>query len=141
MTPDRAGLTVYTWGYHGEIVETLEALRAGLNALIVDTRYVPSSRDARWRRPSLEKRFGPDYIWIKAFGNRNYKGGWTDPVILHDPEHGLQVLEPLVRPERPPLLLCMCPTPYCHRTDVATLGACLRVAARLRTTARRRPRG
>jgi Protein of unknown function, DUF488 len=117
------GIVVYTWGYQGDVLDTLAALRAERNALIVDVRYVPSSRDARWRQRTLERRFGVDYLWLKAFGNRNYKG---ESIILDAPELGLAMLEPFVSPDHPPLLLCMCPTTNCHRTAVAAFLAAQR---------------
>lgn len=117
-------MTVYTWGYMQPAagrrsawpVAELERLRQERNALVVDTRFKPSSRLAQWRRPYLERRFGDDYVWIQAFGNANFAAG---PIVLVDPAAGLAQLEPLVSAARPPLLLCMCPTTACHRTAVA----------------------
>jgi hypothetical protein len=42
-----------------------------------------------------------------------------EAIVLVDPAAGLSRLLPLVRPDRPPLLICMCPTTFCHRTEVA----------------------
>jgi hypothetical protein len=91
--------------------------------------------------PHLQRTFGDDYIWIQEFGNVNFDS-YTKATVLVDPAKGLMRLVPLVSgardviatrhtrncsktvqflrsPARPPLLLCMCPTTWCHRTEVA----------------------
>lgn len=115
---------IYCWGYTRRSsrsvwpVDELRRLREERNALIVDTRIKPFSPFRQWAKPHLERQFGDDYVWIEEFGNRNYDS-WTKPIVLLDPTAGWQRLAPLVRAERPPLLLCMCPTTWCHRTEVA----------------------
>lgn len=114
-----ANITIYTWGYHRQTTATLQAIQRQRSALIVDTRYVPSSRFGAWRKGHLERLFGADYVWIQEFGNLNYKADFNAPVVLNDPHAGLARIEPLVSEGRPLLLLCMCPTPNCHRANVA----------------------
>ncbi len=111
--------TIYTWGYSGRSITELIALRDRLGALVVDTRYVPRSRRPEYNRRRLEAALGADYVWLREFGNLNYKGGPHDPVRLNEPEQGLLRLRPLITPARPPLLICQCPTTFCHRVDVA----------------------
>lgn len=117
-------MTVYTWGYTRVSsrsvwpVDELQRLRAERNALVVDVRFKPVSRFRQWGQRSLERAFGDDYVHIQAFGNLNW-ASWTKPIVLVDPAAGLAQLKPLVSAERPPLLLCMCPDTFCHRTDVA----------------------
>jgi hypothetical protein len=117
-------ITIYTWGYtqtssrSPKKVDELRHIRAERNALIVDTRIKPFSRFRQWAMPYLQRTFGDDYMWVQEFGNVNFDS-WTKPIVLFDPAAGLTRLEPLVRIDRPPLLLCMCPTIFCHRTEVA----------------------
>jgi hypothetical protein len=80
---------------------------------------MPMSRVAAFRRHALQRTFGADYVWIKEFGNLNYKTPGSDPVIA-DPAAGLARLDEAgISERRPPLLLCVCPTPQCHRAAVA----------------------
>lgn len=118
-------ITVYTWGYTREgtrdpwPIHALEQVREERSALIVDTRIKPYSRFKEWAMPNLRRVFRSNYTWIEDFGNLNYDS-WTKPIVLADPAKGLAwLLKKGLSQTRPPLLLCMCPTTFCHRTEVA----------------------
>lgn len=81
-------MTIYTLGYSGWKIEDVEAVLDRLDAVLVDVRMVPRSRIPTWNVGVLGRRFGPAstgsaqgrYLWLREFGNRNYKGGPIDIV-------------------------------------------------------------
>lgn len=111
---------IFTWGYLTGALDTLQRHQEARRALIVDVRYTPFSRAPAFRRGPLARVFGPDYLWVRAFGNRNYKTPGA-PIELVDPVAGLELLDQAgVGLERPALLLCGCrEASACHRATVA----------------------
>lgn len=110
--------TVYTVGYANCTVEQLKAKVDELGARLIDVRFSPFSRDSSYTRWNLQKVFGPSYVWVKDFGNENYKGG---PIKLHAPDSGVFEIEPLLDVQ-PIVLMCMCrDVERCHRKTVADL--------------------
>jgi uncharacterized protein (DUF488 family) len=73
-------MTIYTLGYSGWKIEDVEAVLDHLDAILVDVRMVPRSRVATWNVGVLSRRLGQRYLWLREFGNRNYKGGPIDIV-------------------------------------------------------------
>ncbi len=105
--------TLYGIGYSGRTLDELRHILEQLEAVLVDIRFAPYSRNPDFRKPHLETVFGDRYLYLRAFGNRNYKGG---PVDLVDYEAGKAALEVL---DKPALLMCMCKDPAtCHRAVV-----------------------
>lgn len=108
---------IYTLGYGaGWSPSTLAAEVARHDALLWDIRYQPWSRTRQWRREALAELLGERYVYVKALGNVNYRGG---PIQLADPAAA-------VRPARlalerwPLILLCGCPDHEdCHRSVAA----------------------
>lgn len=97
-------------GYSGRTMDELERIVQALDAVLVDIRFAPYSRNPAFRKASLQAALGSRYVHLGAFGNRNYQGG---PVDIVDYEAGRAALEAL---ERPALLMCMCRDPAaCHR--------------------------
>ena len=110
-------MTLYTFGYRGRRIEDLDADVERLRACVVDVRYSPFGRDHTWTRPGLQARYGPRYVWIREFGNKNYRGG---PIELLDEERGARRLGAVIADGTPAILLCACATPAeCHRTVIA----------------------
>jgi hypothetical protein len=108
--------TIYTAGYAGWAPEALAATVRELGALLVDTRYVPWSKSSAFTKDALAKVLGASYLWLKALGNINYKGG---PIELAAPDEALPVLAPILA-ERPIALLCVCrDVQQCHRKVAA----------------------
>ena len=109
---------IYSYGYHGRQVAELDNLSRRLNAVVVDTRYSPRSRDPQWARSALQRVLGDRYEWMPEFGNVLYT---TDAIKLNDPEAGIDRIRPVIE-DQPVVLLCMCPRwSRCHRADVAAL--------------------
>ena len=108
---------IYAIGYNATTVEELQEIREKLDAVIVDIRYMPYSRNAKWNRTNLIKVFPPGkYRWVKQLGNVNYKGG---PVYLYDPA---PVIDQLVTTDKNIILMCMCAKAAgCHREDIKQL--------------------
>ncbi|MGD9932720.1 MAG: hypothetical protein AB7T37_03295 [Dehalococcoidia bacterium] len=113
--------TLYTFGYTGRSPQELKELADSLGAAVVDTRYSPNSRDARWRRSPLERVLGSLYQGAgETLGNVNYKAG---PIRLADEERGLAALGAQLA-HQPIILLCMCrDAAVCHRTYIAQKAA------------------
>ena len=104
---------VFGTGYSGRTMDDLKRILGELDAYLVDIRYTPYSRNPVFRKAALEAAFGDRYVYLRAFGNRNYKGG---PVEIVDYEAGRTALEAL---DKPALLMCVCRDPKtCHRTTV-----------------------
>lgn len=108
--------TIYTYGYQGSTAEQLQAYQEEHNALVVDIRYAPRSRDPRWNKLALLKVFGFSYRWMQALGNINYRGG---PIQLAQPEHALEEMRIILR-NRSVILVCACwNVDTCHRKVAA----------------------
>lgn len=112
-------MKIYTMGYCGWRVEDVAALLEKLDAVLVDVRMMPRSR---WKREfncsALQKRLGDRYAWIRAWGNRNYKGG---PIEIVDFVGGVDEVVAMRGPgRRPVVLLCGCKdVNTCHRKVLA----------------------
>jgi uncharacterized protein (DUF488 family) len=101
-------MTVYSIGYQRLAPARLAEIAAGLDALVIDVRGKPVSRNASYRKPALERLLGRRYLWM----------GDT----LSGPMHGAGVLpegiEQLRRLARRTSLILMCmehEPHWCHR--------------------------
>ena len=111
--------TIYTLGYAGWKIEDVEAVVKRLDAILVDVRMVPRSRSAVWNGSTLHNRLGDRYVWLKQFGNRNYKGTFGQIEIVDFPA-GEQRLRELTATGKAVVLLCGCPdVSVCHRKVLA----------------------
>jgi uncharacterized protein (DUF488 family) len=109
---------LYDIGYQSIDRDLLFAAIQRLNAVLVDVRYSPRSRDVKWNGASLADLLKDSYVHIPEFGNKNYKG---DSIELANPEAGLLMLYQIVF-ERPAILMCACwNRDWCHRKLVAKL--------------------
>jgi hypothetical protein len=107
---------IYTAGYARWTPDALAAKVAELGAMLIDTRYVPWAKNPDFRRETLEDRFGESYLWVRALGNVNYRGG---PIELAAPDEALPLLASILA-ERPVVLLCVCAdASRCHRAVAA----------------------
>lgn len=108
--------TVLLTGYAGRKVADLKALAEQHNAMVVDIRYAPFSRQPEWQRDRLRAALDGNYIHIQHFGNRNYRG--DGPIVLVDPAAGMAILNSL--PVQTFILICVCrKADQCHRTTLA----------------------
>jgi len=111
-------MTIYTLGYSGWRLEDVAVVVRELDALVVDVRFVPSSRMPGFRKESLAAALGDRYVWLKGFGNVNYQGGAP---TLADYEGATAELRRRLGPvPRNVILLCACrQVSVCHRKIVA----------------------
>jgi uncharacterized protein (DUF488 family) len=113
--------TIYTLGYLNATPEAVDRYVEELGALLVDTRFTPTSRNPVWRQGPLRRLLGDRYVHIKALGNERYRQG--PPIKLHQPEEGMAQLRPLVEAQ-PVILLCACrDVNLCHRKLIAEMAA------------------
>ena len=96
---------------------------ARLDAILVDVRMVPRSRAPIWNSGVLARRLGERYFWLRAFGNRNYKGTFEQIEIV-DFTAGEQRLRELTATgptaRKAIILFCGCPdVSTCHRKVLA----------------------
>lgn len=115
---------VLTVGYSGLDVDSLVSYAKEINAVVVDTRYRPYSRNPTWRKGNLIAQFRTGnghqrYMHISDLGNLNYKGG---PIAISDPEAGLPKVKALLDAGFRVILMCVCRDPErCHRSVVADM--------------------
>ena len=101
-------MTIYTLGYSGWRIEDVEAVLERLAAILVDVRMVPRSRWAPlWNGSVLHNRLGDRYVWLREFGNRNYKGTFEQIEIADFPA-GEKRLREIAAPGKAAVLLCGC---------------------------------
>jgi hypothetical protein len=117
-------MTIYTLGYSGWKIEDVGAVLDRLDAILVDVRMVPRSRWApAWNASALAARFGDRYLWLREFGNVNYKGTFEQIEIADFPT-GISVLsnrtgQPFEGAKNI-ILLCGCrDVNVCHRKVLA----------------------
>ena len=106
----------FTFGYQSKSVASLTRKLRETNALLIDIRCMPYSRQRSWNHDALKGVLGGDYLYLPELGNLNYKGG---PTKIVDMEKGCEiVLNHLQR--RPVVLMCVCQClEKCHRNVVA----------------------
>ena len=101
-------MKVYTIGYSGWKPDDLEKAVRDLDAVLVDVRMVPRTRWApAFNTSALRERMGDSYVWLKAFGNVNYKGTFAE-IQIADFDAGEKRLRELTASGRPVVLLCGC---------------------------------
>lgn len=117
-------MTIYTLGYRSWKIEDVEAVLQRLDAILVDVRFVPRSRIPTWNSGVLSRRLGEvsargRYVWLREFGNRNYKGT-VDQIEIADFPAGEQKLKAIAAIGRAIILLCGCTDlNQCHRKLLA----------------------
>lgn len=112
-------MTIYTIGYQNKVhnAQHLKRIAEHLQAVVVDTRFSPFSRNPEWRSGWLKQVLGERYIGERALGNKNYQNG--GPIELADPEAAWERLEPVMW-EQDIILMCACRDQHsCHRTQAA----------------------
>jgi hypothetical protein len=109
--------TLYTFGYGGKKVEELVQLQKKHNAVVVDARFKPYSRNFVWNQKRLIAALGAqNYIWMQGLGNENYKGG---PIKFHDFDKDSKQVLALLQ-ECNVIMICVCKNVHkCHRYNAA----------------------
>src|SRR5882762_4591587 len=114
--------TIYTFGYGGRQVQTLAALVALHEAILIDVRLKPWTKQPGWSLGELKMVFTDRYHWVQALGNTNFEKGGK--VRLKDEKKGIGLLVQMVRAGESPILLCGERDPSgCHRSVIANLVA------------------
>jgi hypothetical protein len=109
--------TLYTYGYTGTSPLALKELAQQLDAVVLDIRLSPRSRNPEWTKARLSGLLGARYEHLQAWGNVNYKNG--GPVVFKDVLAGVQRLRERLS-AGPVILLCACThVANCHRLDAA----------------------
>lgn len=110
-------MQIYTLGYSGWRIEDIEAEITRLDALLADVRMVPRSRVVQWNGAALARRLGDRYVWLREFGNRDYKGSTIDIVDFAAGEEKLKKFDSRFGSV---ILLCGCrEVAVCHRKVLA----------------------
>ena len=120
QTKNGLGL-LYTFGYTDVDLcadAAIEQLVA-LDVVIVDIRYSPNSRVAKWRQAQLQERLGEHYIHIQALGNVNYNRPGA-PIHLFHSANGVNLVGERLQRGQHLALMCMCSeVEECHRLEAA----------------------
>jgi uncharacterized protein (DUF488 family) len=100
----------------------VEAVVERFAAILVDVRMVPRTRwQPQWNAAVLRARLGDRYVWLREFGNRNYKGTFEQIEIADFPA-GEKRLREITAPGKAVVLLCGCKdVNLCHRKVVAEM--------------------
>lgn len=110
--------TIYTIGYSGSTPQDIHKFVEELDAILVDIRYSPKSRQPQWNSGALYSTFPRGrYTWARSLGNRNYNN--DGPIQLDDPDLGLALVRALTR-SLSVILMCGCrDVRRCHRKVAA----------------------
>ena len=107
---------LYTLGYVGWRLDALQATLDATQAVLVDIRFAPYSRNPVFRKAPLQAQLGARYVHVQALGNRNYQGG---PVDIVDYQRGLRIVAGLLDQWGAAILMCACAeVEECHRKGV-----------------------
>lgn len=113
---------ILTYGYAGRDPEELAALVAEYDAVILDCRLKPWTKQPGWSLPELKARFADQYHWVRALGNTNFEKGGR--IKLLDAKKGLRRVLDVLADGAVPLLLCAERNPWiCHRRTIAEMVA------------------
>ena len=113
-------MKIHTLGYSGWKIEDVEAVLERLDAILVDVRMVPRTRwTPLWNGQALRTRLGDRYVWLREFGNVNFKGTFEQIKIADFPA-GEKRLRELIATGKAVVLMCGCrDVNVCHRKVVA----------------------
>jgi uncharacterized protein (DUF488 family) len=118
-------MTIYTIGYSGWKIEDVETVLERLDAILVDVRMVPRTRwTPLWNGSVLHDRLGDRYVWLREFGNKNYKGTFEQIKIVDFPAGEQRLRELLAKDAsgKAVVLMCGCrDVNVCHRKIVAEM--------------------
>lgn len=111
--------TIYTYGYSNSDPQHLARYAAHVDAIVIDTRMKPVSRNPGWNKGRLQALLGERYLHVGALGNVNYKTGGE--IKLADPDRGVEIVSGVLT-NHPVILLCACKdVAECHRKVAAEL--------------------
>jgi integrase len=109
--------SLFSLGYSTLKVEQVKTWLDQHDALLVDVRHSPQSRNPQWRQPYLQRLLGSRYRYVPEFGNLAYRT--SGPIQLVDETAGVRIVSELLE-QRPVVLLCQCADhTSCHRSVAA----------------------
>jgi uncharacterized protein (DUF488 family) len=109
---------VYTFGYAGHDASALHAVVTELDAVLLDIRWTPYSKQPGWTGNELAERFAMRYLHVPAFGNVEHASG---TIRLSAPSEGIATVFDCLT-VGPVVLMCACRQfDRCHRSHVAAL--------------------
>jgi len=98
-------------------VDLLVQVAGILDAVVLDVRISPRSRNPMWNKAVLQRKLVERYVHVPALGNINYRD-WNAPVEIKDLAEGLKHIE-LYLQSNPVILLCACSErDSCHRMTI-----------------------
>lgn len=109
---------VYLFGYRGRKPGELVALVNKRQAVVMDIRYSPNSRNPAWGKANLIRLLDSHYVSAgNVLGNRNYRSG--GPIDIVDLTAGLKLIREQLQRHNV-ILLCVCAnTLICHRLQIS----------------------
>jgi uncharacterized protein (DUF488 family) len=109
---------VFLFGYSGRRPAALLDAAVSLDAIVLDIRHSPRSRNSQWSKPNLSRLLGDRYEHCPPFGNLHYQ---SNAIELADPEAGVAMVRDLLE-TRSVVLMCVCKDDTaCHRRVAADL--------------------
>jgi uncharacterized protein (DUF488 family) len=116
---------IFTVGYQSyKKLDKLVELTREKQALLVDIRYRPYSKDEQWQAVHIQQAFlaagmPGTYWWVRELGNQNYNTGAG--IKLWDPKEGVARIKKFAE-QQTIILMCGCwDYAHCHRKVVAEL--------------------
>jgi len=110
---------LYTFGYMDVCADAVIAQLVALDVVIVDIRYSPNSRRAKWRMARLQEQLGEHCLSIRELGNVNYNQPGT-PIQLFQSENGVNLVGERLQRGQHLALMCVCrEVEECHRLEAA----------------------
>jgi uncharacterized protein (DUF488 family) len=104
---------IYSFGYGSHKAVELAGWVRKHNAVLVDARYSPTSRDEQWRKTNLKELLADQYVHMQELGNKNFKG---TEIQIADLTAGMLKVHALLQ-NRPVVIMCACwNRATCHRT-------------------------
>ena len=110
---------IYGLGYTGRTPEQIRKIAEEKNAVVLDIRFSPRSRNPQFAGSNIAASLVGRYQHVRDLGNRNYKGG---PIDIVDFEEGRKIIDQIGETGQNVILMCMCKKPsVCHRTIVMSM--------------------
>ena len=105
---------VYLFGYSGRHVFDLARVTSTLDAVVVDIRLCPVSRQPEWGLGFLKHNLKDRYIRLGEWGNKNYSSNRYSNIDISNFEKGLEIFQSIK--SKAVILMCACKSnEHCHR--------------------------
>lgn len=110
---------LYDLGYQAiKSHQTLIEVAHTLDAVVLDVRLSPRSRDPRWNKRALLTHLVERYVHVESLGNVNYRD-WDAPIAIKDLARGTEHIRHYLETNSV-ILMCACGRrETCHRKVIA----------------------